>query len=84
MSAALAHYPDLLNRFIAASMAAGALRFRSQLVPRHADETRDFASEALVFRQRLKGFADADKKAEADRRAVGGLRNAVQSISKLC
>lgn len=83
VSAALAHYPDLLNRFIAASMASGALRVQKVAMPGQSRLTKDFASEAVVFRQRLKGYADADARAEADRQAVGGLRDAQQSVSRL-
>jgi hypothetical protein len=83
VSADLAHYPDLLNRFIAASMAAGVLRLQTAAVPGRSIPAKDFSSEQLVYRHRLKGPADIDVRAGEDRMAVGGLRDARASVAKL-
>ncbi len=86
VSAQLAAYPDLLNRYLVAKLAAGIANAAAQ--PRMASPImmnvapRNF-SEDIEWRQRLRGAVEVDAKAEANHRAIGGMRNAAQALGKL-
>jgi hypothetical protein len=86
VSATLAAYPDLLNRFLVAklcsALAASTVQpFRQSpvLLP---VAPRNF-SETIEWRQRLRGTVEIDDKSKADLLAIGGLRNAAESVSRL-
>ncbi len=86
VSASLAAYPDLLNRFLVSKLikALGdvpARPFRPSAVML-AVSPRKFA-ETVEWRQRLRGVVDIDDKTKADNLAIGGLRNAAESLSRL-
>ncbi len=86
VSASLAAYPDLLNRYLVCKLCSSlpalvARPARSSTVMLVA-APRSF-SEDIVWRQRLRGNVGDDDKTLADAMAIGGLRNAAASVSRL-
>lgn len=93
VSAALAHYPPLLNRYFSTKILLSITGTKSKPILSvhavksvhadaiHWDNKAD--KESVIYRQRLRGVVQPDPKVIADRLAVGGLRNTSASIKKL-
>jgi hypothetical protein len=97
VSASLAAYPDLLNRYLVSKLstalaasnlghsrdvASGNLSGRVPSTVMLNPAPRNF-SEQIEWRQRLRGTVEIDEKAAADHRAIGGMRNAAEAVGKL-
>jgi hypothetical protein len=89
VSAKLAAYPDLLNRYLVAKLSAAinvlpkqSLKRPSPVILDKAPAHRTF-TEAIAWRQRLRGIVEPDAKEMADMLAIGGLRNAADSVGRL-
>lgn len=85
VSADLAAYPELLNRYSCSKPSIGISKPGSgaqRIAPRFAPVARSF-TEAIVCRNRLGGYSAPDVKYQQDRMAIGDLRNAAESISRL-
>ena len=78
----LAHYPELLGKIIALKFAK-ALRSASKppevpVMPQHM-----IPQEKLEFRENLRGLVPEEQKLKQEAMAIGGLRNACKSLTKL-
>lgn len=85
VSAALAYYPELLNRYLAAKIALasrGIAVSTAQVIGQHPWSDR-LGKEKVLFSQPLRGIPAPDAKEEEDRLAVGGLRCAKHAVDKL-
>ncbi len=82
VSASLAAYPDLLNRYLVGKLSL-SLRAERALVPAATIVAPQNFSERITWRQRLRGTVDNVDKSLADALAIGGLRNAVESVGRL-
>lgn len=85
ISASLANYPPLLNRYLAASLKlASKNRVLSNFVnpSAHAWDSRT-GKEQVSFSQHLKGAPPVSDRDEKDLQAIGGLRNAAHSVQRL-
>ena len=86
VSTALATYPPLLNRYIAACLRK-AVDTRISACPPADPPLHHWADrlgrDQVQFRQHLRGMPRTSLKDESDRQAIGGLRNASQSLDRL-
>ncbi len=89
ITASLAAYPDLLNRFLVTKLlsALSATGTKSKKRPSPVilnpqPERRNF-SESIAWRHRLRGTVEPDEKEKADNLAIGGLRDAAKAVSRL-
>ena len=92
ISKSLAHYPELLGRFLSQKFKAAirppgdtncnvhaSIHHKNATLP----ATMPSVEEKLQFRERLRGDAPEDLKAAAEERSIGGLRDTRKSVSKL-
>ena len=90
VSSKLSAYPPLLNRYLASKIYIAASRCRrprpmTPLAPASQPSTWDdrLGKERVKMRQHLRGVPSELRKDALDRQAIGGLRNAKHSISRL-
>ena len=88
-SARLAAYPPLLNRYLAAKLHLAIVKPKAKprspvcpQVPTHQWQHR-LGKEVVQVRQHLRGTPQEMDKDKRERQALGGLRNAKQSVSRL-
>ena len=85
----LSAYPDLLNRYLSAKLASVCLRGQSGDIAaattgpaRHAWQDR-LGKERVEVGVHLKGTPSPDIKSQEEQMAIGGLRDATKSVSRL-
>lgn len=86
VSSTLAAYPKLLNRYIAAKVKIASARMRGSRPAAVSTDHRwsiRLGRDKVHMSQPLRGAEPPDLKDQEDRQAIGGLRNAAESVSRL-